>query len=315
MRTIAIHTSKGGVGKTTLTVNFSYELAKNGHKVLVIDLDDQANSSLYLGVNKADEFNQAKGIDEFNKILNSFRDRKELIDFLKADIDSPEFNYKEYIRESSFNELIYQTNPSSQGRIDVLPGSYRTKEDENLNQVAGGGGIRQNRLYRALRKSEIVNLYDYVIIDTPPNLNMVGSNGLYAARYLIIPTQMEYFSVYGVNSVIANIKRTVQFDTDGQRGKVLGIVPMMTDPKGKNRINKFANQLLKQTVPSDIEVFPEIKRTTYFADAAKDRLPISFFAEKKPRAAGQAAMQLLRLTDELIKKIEFEEKSGKVGGS
>jgi chromosome partitioning protein len=304
MYTIAIHTSKGGVGKTTLTVNVSYELARRGYKVLVIDLDDQANSSLYLGVNKASEFDKAKSIEDFNKILASFRDRKEVIDFLKADIDSQDFDYKQYIREDSpFNDFLGKN--SSTGRIDVLPGSYRTKEDESLNQVAGGGGIRQNRLYRALQVSNISHDYDYVIIDTPPSLTMVGNNGLYAARYLIIPTQMEYFSVFGVTSVVNNIKRTVHFDTEGKRGNVLGVVPMMTDSKG-NKINRFANQLLQQMLPSEIKIMPEIKRTTYFASAAKDHLPISIFAEKSS-AAGSAAMQLLKVVDGIIDRIQEEE--------
>ncbi|MGJ3249636.1 MAG: ParA family protein [Elainellaceae cyanobacterium] len=288
-----------------MTVNIAYELAMMGSKVLVIDLDDQANSSLYLGVNKADEFNKAKSINEFNRILDSFRGRKEVIDFLREDIDAPEFDYREFINENSpFNEFIKQSGTSN-GRIDVLPGSYRTKEDEMLTQIAGGGGIKQNRLYRALQRTGISSFYDYVIIDTPPNLTMAGSNGLYASRYLIVPTQLEYFSVFGVRSVIRNIQKTVQFDTDSQRGKVLGIVPMMTEPN--NKINKLAGQLLQQVLPPEIEIFPEIKRTTYFAAAVKDRLPISVFAAKKPRNAGQAAMQVSKLAEKLLEKIDREE--------
>lgn len=305
MHTIAIHTSKGGVGKTTLTVNVSYELAVRGSRVLVIDLDDQANSSLYLGVNKADEFNKAKSIEEFNKILDSFKGRKEVIDFLKADIASPDFNYREYVYESkAFNQFISQRG--SIGRIDVLPGSYRTKEDEGLAQVAGGGGIREYRLDRVLQKSSISHDYDYVIIDTPPSLTMVCRNGLYAARYLLIPTQMEYFSVYGVSSVVNTIKRTVELDTDGQRGKVLGIVPMMIESTSNkiNKINRFANQLLQQMLP-EIAIMPGIKRTTYFASAVKDHLPISVFAEKTP-SAGAAAMQLFKVVDEITSRIAPE---------
>ncbi len=82
MRTIAIHTSKGGVGKTTLVVNIAYELATRGHRVLVIDLDDQANASLSLGVNKADEFDKVQSPEEYKKILESFENRDEIIDFI-----------------------------------------------------------------------------------------------------------------------------------------------------------------------------------------------------------------------------------------
>jgi len=65
MSTIAIHTSKGGVGKTTLVVNLAYELAKLNYRILVVDLDDQANASLSLGVNKADQFDKASSSEEF----------------------------------------------------------------------------------------------------------------------------------------------------------------------------------------------------------------------------------------------------------
>src|SRR6476661_2106184 len=78
MRTIAIYTAKGGVGKTTLVVNIAYELAKIGNRVLVVDLDDQANASLSLGVNKADELDNATNLKEFVTILESFKERKEL---------------------------------------------------------------------------------------------------------------------------------------------------------------------------------------------------------------------------------------------
>ena len=125
MRTIAIHTSKGGVGKTTLVVNIAYELAKLGNRVLVIDLDDQAHASLSLGVNKAEDFDKASTLEEFEKVLDSFQDRKEVVEFLK-DYETQSFNYKEYIQISPINQIFCKTKSS--GKIDVLPSSYKTTD-------------------------------------------------------------------------------------------------------------------------------------------------------------------------------------------
>lgn len=174
MRTIAIHTSKGGVGKTTLVVNIAYELASLGQRVLVIDLDEQAHASLSLVVNKADEFNKASTPEEFEKIFDSFKERRELVDFLQ-DYESGNFNYKAYIKESTtFNKFISPSPTGQPGKIDVLPSSYKT----NDTALANFGGIRENRLDKALQKSGMAGDYDYVIIDTPPSATTIASNGL-----------------------------------------------------------------------------------------------------------------------------------------
>ena len=305
MRTIAIHTSKGGVGKTTLTVNIAYELACRGFKVLVIDLDDQANSSLYLGLNKADELDKAKSMEDVNTILKSFEKRKEVIDLLQDDLSSTDFDYRPYVKEDSpFNKFL--ANSGLTGKVDVLPGSHRTKQDDQLTRAVGGG-IREKLLNRALKTSGIAKIYDYVIIDTPPSRTMVGTNGLYAASYLIIPSQMEYFSVYGVMSVVTDIRKTVHIEMDGQRGKILGIVPTMTD---SSKVSKLSKKLLQQILPSEV-ILPEIKRTTYFSIAAKERIPISVFAERKPKEGGQAAIQLSNLTDKLILLIDQDQSNMK----
>jgi chromosome partitioning protein len=222
MRTIAIHTSKGGVGKTTLVVNIAYELAKQGNRVLVVDLDDQANASLSLGVNKADELDQATTLEDFEQILESFKERKEVVEFLKDYEELPGFNYREYIQASSFNKILYRAGCS--GKVDVLPSSYKT----NDAAVARLGGIREKRLDKGLRQSGMAGDYDYVIIDTPPSLTTIALNGLYAAQYIVIPSQMEYLSVYGIRNPIKRAKE-VQEEMNGKRGAILGIVPMMTE--------------------------------------------------------------------------------------
>ncbi|HYW20416.1 MAG TPA: ParA family protein [Nodularia sp. (in: cyanobacteria)] len=292
MRTIAIHTSKGGVGKTTLAINVAYELAIQGNRVLVIDLDDQANASLSLGVNKADEFDRASSLEEFEKILESFEDRKEVFDFMK-NFKSQDFNYREYIYSSTLNQIISRNG--CPGRVDVLPSSQKTRNlDKTLAQFP------QKLLDKSLKQSGIAYDYDYVIIDTPPSSTLATTNGLYAAQYTVIPSQMEYFSVYGIRNPI-DLIREVQ-DEAPNRAVIIGIVPMMTE---NVILHHTMKQLLAQRYPK-IKILQEIRRTTSVGQASKARLPLSLYAEQN-RGAGKVANQFATLTKEIVSEINQHE--------
>jgi len=287
MRTIAIHTSKGGVGKTTLTVNIAYELAKLGKKVLVVDLDDQANASLSLGVNKADEIDEASSVEEVERILDTFENRQELKEFL-LDCVEEDFNYRNYIYSSSFNDYLADRS----GKVDVLPSSYKTKPN-SLEEIASG----EKRLNKGLRK--LAGEYDYCLIDTPPSYNRITWNGIFAAQYIIIPSQMDYLSVYGIRNPIRKT-REVREDTEDARGIILGIVPMMTD--NQTKITKTILALVKKHFPH-IPVLAEIKRATDIRTASYQRVPISVRAEHHQRSEG-AAMQFADLTQTIVQRID-----------
>ncbi len=291
MRTIAIHTSKGGVGKTTLVVNMAYELAKQGNRVLVVDLDDQANASLSLGVNKADEIDAASSLEEVERILDSFEKRSELIEFL-VDCVEENFDYQKYIYSSSFNKYL---NEGSDGLIDVIPSSYKTQAHKLYNEVAG-----ERRLNRGLQR--LKGKYDYCLIDTPPTYNQITGNGMFAAQYIVIPSQMEYLSAYGIRNPV-RIIRNVREETENARGKILGIVPMMTD---NTKINKTILELVRKTF-HNIPILLEIKRAAGMKEASHQRIPLSLYAEHKPPAGG-VAKQLANLTQDIVARINSLEK-------
>lgn len=294
MRTIAVHTSKGGVGKTTLVVNMAYELAKQGNRVLVVDLDDQANASLSLGVNKADEIDKASSLEEVEQILDSFKERNELIDFLLNCVEG-DFDYHKYIYSSSFNKYLKEKNGDL---IDVLPSSYKTQPNQIENEASG-----ERRLNKGIQK--LASEYDYCLIDTPPTYNRITWNGMFAAQYIVIPSQMEYLSVYGIRNPIRKT-RDVREETEDTRGKILGIVPMMTY---NTNINKTILELVRKTF-HNIPILTEIKHAAGMKEASHQRIPLSLYAEHTPKAGG-VAKQLADLTLEIVERIEsLESKKG-----
>ncbi|XWK90358.1 MAG: ParA family protein [Phormidium sp.] len=296
MRTIAVYTSKGGVGKTTLVVNIAYELARQGKRVLVIDLDDQANASLSLGVNKADEFQNVSSLEQYEEILESFTNRKELVEFLQnCDLDS--FNYREYIQPSPFNSRIDIAGYG--GKIDVLPSSDKTNDAAIANFA-----YSQNRLNKALQKSGMVNDYDYVIIDTPATSTNIARNGLFAAKYLIIPSQMEYLSVNGIKTPIRLVKE-IHEEVSKDRGNILGIVPMMSQKR--SNLNSIVREFVEKKF-KDIPILPTIDRSEYIGKASLEQKPLSVYAESCGEA-GKVARQFLELTKRLVERIDEIERS------
>ena len=293
VRTIAVHNSKGGVGKTTLAINIAYELSKRGNKVLVVDLDDQANASLTIGVNKTEEMNNASSAEELQEIYNFLDKRLEVIDFI-------DFVNKEEGKIECYKSCI--TSIPNPFGVDVLPASHKTTDDKLPSNP-----VVLKYLDTGLQK--LVDDYQYVIFDTAPGKNRLTWCGLYAAQYLIIPSQMEYLSVYGIKEVIKTAT-AVYGDSNNQRSNILGIVPMMIDGK---KLNTTVEKYVRKSHP-DILILPAIKRATGVAKASNENVPMSKFAgwdKDSPKTSAEVAESIELLTDELIKMIEeFEAKNG-----
>ncbi|MCV6637112.1 ParA family protein [Candidatus Albibeggiatoa sp. nov. NOAA] len=295
MRTIVIHTSKGGVGKTTLSVNIAFELARRGNRVLVVDLDDQANTSLSLGVNNAEKIDHVKTIEEFEDILQSFEDRKEVMDFI---LDTQKLRTrmkpKDYIYESNWNQFLDPVTigeETRQGCIDVLPGSYKTDPYKILNLPNG-----DKLLDKGLQK--LKGEYDYVVIDTAPATTAITYSGLNGAQYLLIPSQMEYLSVYGIRPSVINAT-SINEDREGKRSNILGIVPMMTD----NTLRSKTIRALIEKHFSHLRLLPEVSRQTAVGQALLERVPLFIYAERH-KSRSRTAKQVADLTHEIITKID-----------
>lgn len=169
-RVFTVANQKGGVGKTTTTVNLAAALAQSGARVLVIDLDPQGNASTALGVEHRSETTSV-----YDAMIN---------DVPLADVvqKSPEF------------EALY-----------CVPATIHLAgaEIELVSLVAREQRLR-TALDRYLEQSE--DLYHYVFIDCPPSLGLLTINAFVAAREVLIPIQCEYYALEGLSQLLSNIR-------------------------------------------------------------------------------------------------------------
>jgi chromosome partitioning protein len=169
-RVFTVANQKGGVGKTTTTVNLAAALARSGARVLVIDLDPQGNASTALGIE-----HRSETISVYEVIIN----------------DEPVAN-------------VIQKSPDFD-TLFCVPATIHLAgaEIELVSMVA-----REQRLRTALEKflEENDQPFHYVFIDCPPSLGLLTINAFVAAQEVLIPIQCEYYALEGLSQLLTNIK-------------------------------------------------------------------------------------------------------------
>ena len=167
VRTLVVANQKGGVGKTTPTVNLATALALGGLKVLVVDLDPQGNASTALGVD------HHEGVPGTYEVLTD---------------------------EAPIAELV-QASPEARG-LWVLPATIDLAGAEiGLAAVMA----RESRLLHQLQVFTAAHSFDYVFIDCPPSLGLLTLNALVAADEILIPIQCESYALEGVTQLLRTI--------------------------------------------------------------------------------------------------------------
>ena len=168
LRVITVANQKGGVGKTTTTVNLAAALSMGGLRVLVIDLDPQGNASTALGVQHLDN----EGIYEV------LMGRASMESVIQKVVGFPAL------------ECISSNTSLAQAEIELVPmvaREFRLKEAiEELVQLRSSQNIA----------------YDYIFIDCPPSLGLLTINALTAAREMLIPIQCEYYALEGLSQLL-----------------------------------------------------------------------------------------------------------------
>lgn len=234
MRKISIINEKGGVGKTTTSINLASGLAKKGKKVLIIDLDPQGNVSQFFGVElkpfDIKKFNELEVPANFNtrqavKFIDDFLCKNNGI---QKDINSLLTN-----RNEDIHDCVYSTEYEN---LDIIPslGTNLIKTDKYL--TADNGKI-YNRLKRALRT--VRNDYDFIIFDHAPTFNNITINGLFASDEILIPLKIGGFEL---RSFINMMYELFDFEDDFEQVYKIKILMNMI-PRGKR--NDYQNFMKK----------------------------------------------------------------------
>ena len=168
---IALVNQKGGVGKTTSSINLAASLGVLKKKVLLVDLDPQGNSTTGVGISKTDY-------------------DKSIYELLKD-----EASIKEVIMKTNFKNLFLIPATINLAGVD-----FELMEMSKMDPEFQRGGQLKKHLDSAKE------IFDYIIIDCPPSLGILTTNALTAADSVIIPVQCEFFALEGIMQLLNTIR-------------------------------------------------------------------------------------------------------------
>ncbi len=254
-RVLAVANQKGGVGKTTTTVNLAAALALADQSVLVVDLDPQANLSSGLG---------------------------HRLDGVRATADSAPLTVLDALTCDATPFLDDYLAPTP------VPGLSLVAADGGLAgaEVALVGlDHREQRLRPLLAQAR--RRFDYVLIDTPPSLGLLTVNALIAAEAVLIPMTCEYYALEGLATLMATLRR-VQTTFNPRLG-VAGVVLTMADLRtnlgqqvAADVRDVFGEAVFETTIPRNVRL----------AEAPSHGLPVILY---DVRSRGAEAYQMLAM--------------------
>lgn len=262
--TITVAVEKGGVGKTTTCVNLAAAMAAAGKKVLAVDMDTQANCTYFLtGNKKRTEIYKNRGVAEMLRAYG-------------------------LVEPQAF---IHSTQIEG---IDIIPSNAASVTlPDILGTLAQNYADSKNR-FLAYCLEKVRDGYDYVLIDTPPNLEVMTTSALVAADYLLMPFNTEEQALDGLQNT-DELRRRLESQENAQID-LLGILLTMTERTA------YTNYMRKQVQDSDYGRYllqTEIRKGTAIKESATIGQPAVICA-----ASSNPAKDYLALYQELSDRME-----------
>ena len=218
---IAIANQKGGVGKTTTSINLAAALVEQGKRVLLVDLDPQGNASTGLGIENEDR--------EFTA-------------------------YELLLEDVSLDDVVQETD------IDGLYIIPATVDLSSADIELISNEKRSFLLHDALRQTSMDSFhFDYILIDCPPSLSLLTVNAMIAAHSVLVPLQSEFFALEGLSQLMMTIREVRQIGNKELR--IEGVVLTMYDKRNnlsqqveQDARNNLGDLVFKTVIPRNVRV-------------------------------------------------------------
>ena len=239
---ITVFNNKGGVGKTTTIINLAAALNKLGKRILLVDIDAQANLTTGLGIDPLEDIEE-QGKKDITHLLTN-----------------PRIQLQDVVIHKQWDDV----------ELDIVPSHIRLSYmDNELSNTVDIDRVLDKKLKKHLGQ------YDYILIDPPPSFAKVNNIALMASSAVVIPTQLAPYPVRALEYVM---NRAIAIDQSRDEGlAILGVAVSMYDRASRKNTadmtQKISNIIAKRPETKDVKLFPAntwIPRLTIVANAADD---------------------------------------------